>query len=66
MNRNNMILHVIIALCDLYNCLTNVVNVENFILEGQEPRKVLPEARLAINELMINENAGAAKREYLA
>ena len=68
MNRDDMIPYVIIASCVLHNiCLTGVVdNIEDFILEGQEPREVFPEVQLVMDERVINEDAGVAKREYLA
>lgn len=63
-----MIPYVIIASCVLHNiCLTGAVdNVEDFILEGQEPREILPEVGLTMDEHVINDDAGIAKREYLA
>lgn len=68
MNRDNMIPNVIIASCVLHNiCLNGAVdNVEDFIAEGQEPVEVLPEVGLPVNEPMVNEETGIAKREHLA
>lgn len=68
MNRDDMIPQVIIATCVLHNiCLSGTIdNIEDFIHEGQEPREMLPEVRLVVNEFMINDDAGVAKREYLA
>lgn len=67
MNRDDMIPYVIIASCVLHNiCLTGVVvNMENFIHEGQGPKEVVPETQL-MDESAINEDAGVAKKEYLA
>lgn len=72
MNRDDMIPYVIIACCVFHNIsLTGAIaNIEDFILKGQdlreEPRQELPEAELAVDEPVINEDAGTAKREYLA
>ena len=72
MNRDDMIPFVIIASCVLHNiCLTSVIDdVDDFICEGQElreePRNELPAAELVVNEPIANEDAGVAKREYLA
>lgn len=68
MNREDMIPSVIIASCVLHNiCLSGVAdNIEDFISEGQESVEVLPEVELPVNETMIDEDAGIAKREYLA
>lgn len=71
MNREDMIPSVIIASCVLHNiCLSSVAdNVEDFISEGQESVEVLPELELPVNEMastMVDEDAGIAKREYLA